>query len=156
MALSRKISRMVLKTFGIGIAVAILVPSFIALVITVLSYRRIIEYTPMPRPRPGTIVDNYEGIWAHSIDECKKNHSKNRTLINTTGDYNRFSNYWLQCDLINLPKNGDPNGEISLGCWKAQDRSIGDHGGKSVYALVVINRDTIMIGPDLFTRCERQ
>ena len=144
-----------LQSILILIALLLLAILVLSVALVVIHHKNIKERTPATRYYPGTILDEYQGVWAHNFEECNTEIDKSsRTLLRTRENYPVSKSFRFQRDLIKFPKKGDPDNAIQLGCWKVIDRSIADGQSKAVYDFGIIDRNNITIGNDSYTRCE--
>lgn len=128
---------------------------FTYLSVTILYYALIAEKNrievPAAKPSPGTKLDNYEGVWAESDEDCLLGaSSRTRTLIDTTGRYDRFKDYKFQCDLANA-NTPEPGTWFELGCWK----TTGKQRAKSISDFKITEAQKAMLDARMFVRCER-
>lgn len=93
-----------LQSILILIALIVLAISTLSVALVVIHYKNIKERTPVARYFPGTIVDEYQGVWAHNIAECNIEIDKSSmTFIKTRENYPVSRSIRFQCDLIKFP-----------------------------------------------------
>ena len=103
------------------------------------------------KPRPGTNLDAFEGVWAQSAEDCLAGAlSHSRTSIDTTGRYDRFKNYVDQCDLIN-PDAQAPETRFELGCWKLKRQ----RGYKNLSTFIITGPASATLANRPMVRCDR-